>query len=60
LCTHGCAGALKTLAHEIWTEYDRDPKMCLGLVQQQFTNKLWSFIILTRRGLQVLGYFDEV
>jgi hypothetical protein len=34
--------------------------MCLGLVQQQFTNKLWSFIILTRRGLQVLGYFDEV
>jgi hypothetical protein len=54
------SGALGRLAKEVWREMGQDPKMCLGLVRQQFSDERWSVIVITMLGTQALGYFDEV
>jgi hypothetical protein len=51
-------GALDKLAEEIWEEYDRDPGFCRGFFNVTAGPDAVVFAF-TRRGMQVLGRFDE-
>lgn len=51
-------GALDVLAEEIWEEYDKDPGFCRGFFNVTAGPDAVVFAF-TRRGMQVLGKFDE-
>lgn len=48
-------GALERLSKELWALYDGDANLCLA----HFRPCCFTSFVVTRRALQILGFFDE-